>query len=556
MIPSLLALFLWSPPAPPPPAPAAQKVAHGQDLPPLPNPAGRLQEIEDEFNQALVERRPWRARELGVVEIPLDLARFGPTGATWWGTLLQRVEHELVGIRNTDLPPPERARFDALIARVRGEERLQKTFQPSRWDPVAYVSRLENMIVGAELGPDPSRETEAVLALVPELWVAAKRGLVSPKTEWIADALERLHRVERYLDDRLQPPAPGEPPRRKLDTTTATAAEATIEFARWLSSSERGGEPMGHAGANNWQFLIQALHGRDLAPARLKVEVLRDIVRLDAELGARELAPPARESLQTDRLVAQFEREIARARALADHLNLFADVPEGMPPVTCFVRAESAPTDAIARLRTRPDGHLLELAVRGRDWPPYAQRTRYALLDEAGVRALAVAYGPLGEAMVRTVARSAGPTKPMLWSPALLDGCGLYALDWACRLDVPENPFAGDAELHAASVRARLIVAARFLASLELHAEKLSESEVAFSFARRTGIDPETAELEVRKATHDPFLGIGYLGYMELRSIEASLGEDLAPVDAIRRTILKAARHLSSRPFDLEQRGV
>lgn len=555
MIPALLALFLWTTPAPPA-APLAPQADRRQDLPPLPNPEGRLQEIETEFHEGLVLRRPWRARELGIQSIPLDLERYGASGATWWGTLLQRIEHELVGVRQTDLPPVERARFDTLLARVRAEIRLQKAFQPARWDPVAYVSRLESMIVGAELGPDPEAETDAVLALVPELWEQAKRGLVSPKTEWIADALERLDRVQRYLEDRLEPPAEGEAPRSELDATTAAATEATIEFARWLNAGERGGEPMTRAGARNWQFLMDALHGRDLSPQRLKVEVLRDIVRLDAELGARQLAPPERESLEADRLIAQFDDEIERAAALGRHLNLFVDVPEGMPAYTCFVRSDSSPTDPVGRLRTRPQDELLELAVRGRAWPPYAQRTRYALLDEAGVRALAIAFGPIGESALRTVARAAGPTKPMLWSPALLEGIGLYALDWVCRLDVPENPFAGDADLHAASVRIRLIVAARFLASLELHAEELPESEVAYSFARRTGVDSETAALEVRKASHDPFLGISYLGYMELRAMEASLGEDLAPIDAIRRTILRAARHLSSRPADLERRGI
>jgi hypothetical protein len=208
--------------------------------------------------------------------------------------------------------------------------------------------------------------------------------------------------------------------------------------------------------------------------------------------------------------------------------------------------------------RASENGRLrIELELPGPATPATVAATRRSLASPAAQRAAALRHGFPGQLLLRVIAaRNAGGARDLVLQRAVLEGWGLWALDWSTRVDWVENPLAADAELSTEVRRAQVFEAARLLASLEQHAEGLPEEEAAHAFRRRTQVDIDTARNEVRAAQHDPLLGIGFLGYLELRALEDRLAAASSRHEAIASLVTWIGTAPSVRPADLARRVV
>jgi hypothetical protein len=164
--------------------------------------------------------------------------------------------------------------------------------------------------------------------------------------------------------------------------------------------------------------------------------------------------------------------------------------------------------------------------------------------------ALGVRYGLAGEALFALRAPRNVPAMLVDDNRLVRSGLGLFALEWLRRVDRVENPFREDEAKAREFEQQRGYEAARFLAALELHAEGLSLDEAVQAFRRRTSVDADTAFAEVMAAQRDPLHGVGYLGLLELRALEARLAEVVGAKKALRLCLLLVGRHPELRPLD------
>jgi len=512
-----------------------------------------LSRLATELDEALAERRPWIAKERGAAVVPTVLGRYGPAESPWWEGTLSSTRYALLGLDAERLAPELRALHASLLARLAGEEVIAQSLKRDRWDPVAYVERLERMVADAELEEDPDAAVRRVLEAVPELWALARRGLVAPKREWMKEAAQRLESLRAYLRRRLDPPEAGEERRVEFDETTARAARVTEDFLGWLTnSSERVGEPIVPLGAENWSSLVEAFVGIERPIPRTKTLVLRELAQLERELdGEKELVPAPAASLEKEVLSSRVED----ACNLAGALGALHGLPQQGVPLRIAIARRPLPSDPPVRVYVRGGMYVLEIAVGDETWPPYAARTRAAMLGDVPLQALALRHGPIGEAYLLAAA-STGPASRtrMLWNEATLTGWGLFALERTTRL--PEDPRPRAASLRREALRQLLLEACRLLASIEVHAEQIGLDEATASFERRSGVDHETAAVEIGRVSHAPRTGVGFLAYMELRALEEELTGDLEPVEAFHTLARLLATHLTIRPRDLVRHDV
>jgi hypothetical protein len=179
---------------------------------------------------------------------------------------------------------------------------------------------------------------------------------------------------------------------------------------------------------------------------------------------------------------------------------------------------------------------------------------RRALLGPDALRAIGMRFGLPGEALLAARARERPtPGQALLWNRSVVEGFGLYALDWLPRVDWVENPLAADADLAAAMVRERMAEALRLFATIAVHVEGLSEDEAVESLRRVGGYDPGTARREVSESRRDPLRGVGLVGLWELLELERSLARSLPADLALGRTLRLVSGQPAVRPLDIRR---
>jgi len=547
-------------------ATASARQAAPAEAPAPPGPDERLAVIETRLADALLERRPWLARERGIDRRDRGLGRYGPDSYTWWTALLESTAAELAAIDGSKLGAERRTELEWVRSWVRVEHTLTFYRAAERWDPHTYVERADQVLRGlVETDTADVKERAAavleVLAELPKLWQTTRRGLVSPSEvlceeagAHIEDLVAYLRTdVPRFLRELKTPQA--DAMRAVFDRAQRLAISESIDLRKWLIGTPFDVRPpTSSMGKDNWQAAVRALVGGDATASELRARVLRELATIDnamgdrkglAELGAAELRP---------RDVPK--GVLAGARQATTVATLAGAFGEGS-----FARATLLPRVHTGHAVPRPwatlragegSNWILEIESGGEDWPEPLARTRRALLNPAAQAVLGMRYGMPGVAMLRASAlRHEHPGQRVLGNRANADGFGLYVLDWLHRVDWVENALAADETVRREALRARQIEAARFLSAMEVHVEDLPLVDVVESFRRRTGFDEASARNEVLGAMHDPLYGIGFLGASEIRRIEDAFTERLGRKRAMLETLRLLTEFPSARPVDL-----
>jgi hypothetical protein len=311
---------------------------------------------------------------------------------------------------------------------------------------------------------------------------------------------------------------------------------ATAGFRAWLAESPAslaGGATV--VGATQWEQLVQAASGFEGSLGEIKKQLLRELLALERTT-MTSAASPAEAAPDPARLVAAMQEVSVRFSTDA--------MPMG-------VKKLRIPLPVLERLPARGRAALL---LPGAD-EGYALHIdpRAAGADTAaGQVCLAIRHGMPGEALLVQRARDADRAAPRyLWNRSMLEGWGLYVLDWAARPQRGRWNEVERAELARAGAELRKLEVARLLAALEIHADGLSLTEEAEVFRRRSGCDLAQALDEVRAAQSDPLHGIGYLGYLGLQALEDAMVTRGASPDSFVTSILS---HPHLRPADLQRK--
>lgn len=533
------------------------------------------------------------------------LGTFGSGATLRWRKALADALVELHRIRAVDLPWPARAQLGALQDWIEAELLLLESRMPSTSDPAAFVQRAFRTLRAAREARWMSAERRTLelarlVAELPACFRDARIGLVDPVSQWIDLALLDLDDLQELVNTiaaelpraRKGPAGPEQDARTALDG-----------FRAWLLDQRpsAGARPP-CLNASEWQRLVRLRSGTGWTVSEIKTRCLRELARLDlAARASRPRSPraddgedPARLAAGTSARALQLAREahllrsnltpevlafgletstrtrsdVARLRPGAGSASKVPAPAESAPdapsPGATTAGAETpggAPTmprharrSAQASKDSRPgsEGSLqVLLAEPHGSWPAERTITRNAGLQFAA-QALGVRHGLAGEALFVLRSRASRSATSVLLDDRLLrEGFGLFALDWAGRIDWVENPFRADEEL-ARELQYQLgYEAARLIAALELHAEGLSLEGAASGFQRRTGVDPDTALAEALAAQRDPLHGLGYLGVIELRALEQRLARLARPRSALMHSLQLASRHPDLRPSDL-----
>ena len=580
-LPVLLVLASWVPqdaallaaeagaPRPQEGSAAAAGVAPAEDPQALAVPAPRqpldvLTKTGESVLEALFQARPWLAYERGWPAPPAGLGRYDPNAQASWDFALDTATAELAALRPAVLEPGPRADRAWLASWVLTESTLSFSRASHRWNPAGYVERAQRVLaaLGDTAGLAPAERQERALAVLEELpllWEAARRGLLSPSSELSAEAIQRLLDLGLFLERELPPllaDAPWTGPKRKrLAELVEEALRQSLRFRTWLAERPlRTGGPVPPMGVGSWEKVVRELTGTPLDAAQLKSKLLREVSSCDRRLGARRSLPePEPEELSSE-AVELHVREASRfAMALALEAGLFegALLPWKELQIDARVVRGATLPGPMARTWPAPRGHRLILEVAGPTWTPAQKATRHTFFHEPALRALAVRHGMPGEALLRLAAgRNSSPIERYLWNRAAIEGWGLYLMDLTARISWVENPLRRDEAYQAEVARVLLVEAARFLASLEIHAQEIPLEDAAESFARRSGFDELSAFYEARRALADPLYGIGFVVLLELRALEHEVvGQDRAA--GIRNLLARLLERPSRKPGDL-----
>ncbi|MSR63328.1 MAG: hypothetical protein EXS08_12875 [Planctomycetes bacterium] len=462
------------------------------------------------------------------------------------------------------------------------------------------------------IAPEERLKNLAVLvAELPAYFRDARYSLITPTPPWIDLALADLDDLEALLVEleKILPPAPKAPepparnatphatpgkptplaagapakggkPRAAAAPTTANAGKASAAkpsparsisarphpaparesvdpraaldaFRGWLLEQRPGaaGQPP-RLDASEWTRVVQLTTGTELSAGELKARCLRDLARID-----RDAAPAVarhKRALDPEDVVARSAIAAGRALALGQEARILK--VRLSPQDVEFGLEESLRTDsALVRLSSGPAERVQALLqLPSHAWSVERSTTRTASLETRGLIALGVRHGLVGEALLtRALRDEKNPLIAMLANRAVREGFGLYALDWVARVDWVENPLLADAEALREFELQRGYEASRLLAALELHAESVSIEEASLSFARRTGVDQDTARAEVLAAERDPLRGIGWLGLQELRALEEKLAKATGPKRGLSLTLMLTRRHPELRTADI-----
>lgn len=488
----------------------------------------------------------------------LTLGDFGTHSTLKWDDALEDAQRDLsLFVLEAKAPLALRTERQALVDWI-AAEKLELSRGLVTQDPSGYVQRAYRTLLAlkeAEGIDESVRATRiaAVLRELPDYFDDARTSLGAPRQEWVELALLDLADLDEFLLGLDGPARPGravEAGARKAERETRSPAlRGVAEFRAWLLELHPSiGNGPARLRSNDFARLIGLVSGSELELGEIEARALRDIARTD-------LAPKHRgpDVLDLAGIAQRAWNSSARALELAQDAKLLT-VPL-YPRSVEFVCEES--------LRTRPESAWLRpgsketlrvwLGSPSTSWSVARARSRTGALQPRSQAALGVRHGMIGEALYARGARaSKRPLAAFVGNRSLQEGFGLYALDWVRRIDWIENPLRDDAELGREFDRVRLHEAARLLAALELHAEGLSLQEAAQAFARRTGVDPDTALAEALEARRDPLHGIGYLGWLELSDLERALAaETQGPRGGIRLVLASVLAHPELTPARL-----
>jgi hypothetical protein len=206
-----------------------------------------------------------------------------------------------------------------------------------------------------------------------------------------------------------------------------------------------------------------------------------------------------------------------------------------------------------AVLRPAADGTLeVVLQLPHRAWPLARVEAREQEFAGSQLTALGVRHGLAGEGLFELAQRaSPDPFASLPVNRVTPAAIGLFAQDWIGRVKWVENALGSSTRVRRALERQRAFEAARFLAALELHAEGISLAEVASSFQRRTGVDPDVAAVEALRAERDPLHGLAFLGWLELRDLEQRLAARSTPRRGLTTALGLVFKSPGLRPSDL-----
>jgi len=525
--------------------------------------ADRLETIGHELSAAVVQRRPWLATERGVRRGQGQrIGRYGPVATKWWYESIDGLQVRMEQILRRDLSPADLALYEALAGWIEMETVLNLSRTPERWDAASYVERAERALLltfYAEWLPTDERwkEIGRILAEMPTYWTNAEHGLVAPLEEFTDEAIQRLVDLENFMeiDLRIELEEIGPDPRgEEFEKRLNLAAQKTREFRHWLLRTPASvSGSITNIGPKNWESMVQAVSGTDFSIGRIKTSLLREIAALERERGPEWRARPATEDeLDPDRVATGVQASSTRAMRVALAAGLVREEKPGrlrIHPTVARGPSTLGPTPLFVGSK---GSQSVLFEPESSNWSPEVTATRTSFFTAEALICHGVRFGFPGESLLRKRAQDTeDPVQEFLMNRSVLQGWGLYCLDWMTRIDWVENPFRENEAFRAEAVRARILEAIRLLAALEVHAEGLSNSEAAENFRRRAGIDIETASIEIRYAQRDPLVGIGYLGYLELQRLERDLARVVDARTALKQTIGTTLAYPHLRPRDM-----
>lgn len=510
-------------------------------------------------------RNPERACERAWPEVNArHLGTFGSSATLRWREALTDAHSELELLGTIGLPPLARAQLGALADWLAAELLLLDGLMPSTSDPAGYVQRaFRTLQAASEARWLPLEQRQAELALLlqelPAYFRDARISLVDPAQQWIDLALldlddlqELLGEIEASLPAKPAPKVPrnkNASPAQQLDSRSALES-----FRAWLLElrPSAGCRPP-CLDANEWQRLVRLRSGTTKTTSEIKAQCLRELARLDLAVrmersrsrGASESGDLAQQAwtASTRALRLGQEARLLRPRIEPQDVEFALETSPRMRPELAWLRPGGK--DSMRVILARPHG----------SWPPERMITRNRSLEN-GQAALGVRYGLAGEALAALQSgKYRGALAMLLDNRLMQEGLGLFALDWAARVDWIENPFRPAGQMPEEPMLEfqfqRGLEAARLVAALELHAEGHSLEEAAQGFQRRTGVDQDTARVEALAAQRDPLHGLGYLGLIELRRFEDELSRLTGPRKGLRLSLLFASRYPDLRPADM-----
>jgi hypothetical protein len=496
-------------------------------------------------------RHPDRAFERAWPESSaLRLGSFGSSGTLRWREALDGALAGLARLETSRVTRLAAAQLHAFEDWLEAELLLLDALAPSTFDPCGYAQRaFRTLRAVADATWLPAEEREAKLT---ELLSELPAHLRDARTSLLAIAPARIELALRDLED-LEDLVSGlgwerTAPARGKGQDPRAAIEG---FRNWLLEqrpSASGQAP--RLDADEWMRLVRLATGTTWELGELKARCLRDLARLDLPSQPQR---PARRSVPALRgLTQRVWTAAAKALWLGKQARLVRSALDAKEVVFGVERSARMRPEAARLVALGGEGLRVLLELPHASWSRDRTTTRYRGLGPEPQAALGVRHGLVGEALFARATRVArGPAALGLGNRAVREGLGLYALDWVGRVDWVENPFRGEAGLAREFERQQGTEAARILAALELHAEGLSLEQAAQGFARRTGVDEDTAMVEALAGERDPLHGIGYLGLLDLRELEERLAGLVRARRGLRLCLLLVTRHPELRPADM-----
>ncbi len=526
----------------------------------LPSPVrqGReLDQVSQELLEGYFERHPDLALERRWPGGRIALGRAGTEAALRWRDVLVRAQRRLARFEPSAHLSLAGPRLEALTAWVESELLCLEALALARTDPGGYAERAARILRAASEATwrgEQARTTllRSILLGFPAYWTDARASLVELVPDWIDLALEDL----LDLEDLVRALAPPETPPAELEGARRSARDSALasiaSFRRWLlDSHSSSGNSAVTLGPEDWLHLVQSVSGSPLSVNAIKSGCLRHLAQLDPPVGeaGAEARVPALDPLA---VAANVRNASAQAFALAREAGV---VNSTLDPESLAIAAEEglrSRTESVWLRGVHPGTVQAFLELPARGWPTERARTRLEHLAEGGQIALGVRHGLTGEALFALLARqSPRPLASFLPNRSALEGFGLFALEWVPALEGASEWLASDPALQREFGFQSRLEAARLLAGLELHAEGVSLPEASASFARRAGVDPQTARAEALASLRDPLRGIGILGLFELRALLHEQERSLSPARSLAAVISFATAHPELRPGDL-----
>ncbi len=520
--------------------------------------------VQLRLSQGQFRVRPWLAHERGWSAVGIGLGATTADAVIDWKSLLETSQRDLEVIDVTGLTAKERATHSSLEAWIRVEIALVELQRTALRDPVFYVDRVERTLralLASDALSDRDRIQEVVLILgsLPKYWEHARQGLSTPTEAWSSEAIPRIHDLGVWMQFELAESLAGKAgsasAKSTFDSLLVSAVLAAGDFRQWLADSPaREGRPATPLDKGTWEIMARDLSGTELNMNELRARLLRDIADLDGRLLPRDGAGDLDESsFEPSQMLPIICGESRRAMFFANKADLITGIPGAQTQLRArIVQGMSIPGCAVRPRQAKRNAGWLDIEPRGILWKPAVRETRARLFTPAGQRAIGVRYGFPGEMLGRYESNLAAVRKdPVIRNRATLEGWGLYALDWLLRVNWYENPYAEDPEFLSAAAYSLVLEASRLLAAIELHHDHLPTQEVTDAFARRTGFDVDSAGFEISQALHDPFHGIGYLGYVELLTNERKLAESSLPAIALMNAVRFSLTNMHLRPADM-----